>query len=99
MFLKNVLHIPKFAPSQLLLKWSVLWSIDLEIGLRKPSFLGCLLTGDKMAPVIRNLFEIKSQSYFDGNIVSLGVLPSISVACTNMDFSIILTHGSQILCF
>ena len=79
-FLKNVLYVPKFAPCQLLLKLSGLWSIDSEIGLRKLLFLGRLLTGDKMAPVVRNLFQIRSQSYFDANIVSLGVLPSICEA-------------------
>ena len=79
-FLKNVFYVPKFAPCQLLLKLSGLWSIDSEIGLRKLLFLGRLLTGDKMAPVVRNLFQIRSQSYFDANIVSLGVLPSICEA-------------------
>ena len=33
-----------------------------------------------MAPVARNLFQIRSQSYFDANIVSLGVLPRICEA-------------------
>ena len=79
-FLKNVFYVPKFAPCQRLLKLSGLWSIDSEIGVRKLLFLGRLLTGDKMAPVFRNLFQIRSQSYFDANIVSLGVLPSISEA-------------------
>ena len=50
------------------------------MGLQKILFLGCLLTGDKMAPVVRNLSQIRSQSYFDANIVSLGVLPSICEA-------------------
>ena len=74
-FLKNVFYVPKFAPCQLLLKLSGLWSIDSELGFRKLLFLGRLLTGDKMAPVVRNHFQIRSQSYFDANIVSLGVLP------------------------
>ena len=39
--------------------------------------MGHLLTEDKMAPVVRNLFEIRTQSYFDPNIVSLGILPTI----------------------
>ena len=78
--LKNVFYVPKFAPCQLLLKLSGLWSIDVEIGFRKLSFLGRLLTGDKMAPVVHNLFQIRSQSYFDADIVSLGVLPSICEA-------------------
>ena len=30
-----------------------------------------------MAPVVRNLFEIRTQSYFDANIVSLGTMPTI----------------------
>ena len=79
-FLKNAFYVPKFAPSQLLLKLSGLWSIDSEIGLRKLLFLGRLLTCDKMAPVVLNLSQIRSQSYFDANVVSLGVLPSICEA-------------------
>ena len=74
---ENVFYVPKFAPCQLLLKLSDLWSIDSEIDLRRLLILGRLLTGDKMAPVVHNLFQIRSQSYFDANIVSLGVLPSI----------------------
>ena len=66
--LKNVFYVSKFAPSQLLLKLSSLWSIDSEIGLGKLLFLGRLLTGDKMAPVVRNLLQIRSQSYFDGTL-------------------------------
>ena len=56
---------------------SGLRSIESEIALRKLLFLGRLLTEDKMAPVVRNLFEIRTQSYFDANIVSLGTLPTI----------------------
>ena len=59
------------------LKLSGLRSIESEIALRKLLFLGRLLTEDKMAPVVRNLFEIRTQSYFDANIVSLGTLPTI----------------------
>ena len=79
-FLKNVFYVPKFTPCQLLLKLSGLWSIDSETGLRKLLFLGRLLTGDKMLLVVRNLFQIRSQSYFNANMVSLGVLPSICEA-------------------
>ena len=76
-FLKNVFYVPKFASRQLLLKLSGLRSIESEIALRKLLFWGRLLTEDKMAPVLRNLFEIRIQSYFDANIVSLGTLPTI----------------------
>ena len=86
-FLKNVLYVSKFAPCQLLLKLSGLWSIGSEIDLRKLLFLGRLLTGDKMAPVVRNLFQIRSQNYFVANIVSLGVLPSVCEALHNGLFS------------
>ena len=51
-----------------------------KVGFRKLLFLGRLLTNDKMAPVVRNLFQIRSQSYFDADIVSLGVLLSICEA-------------------
>ena len=61
-FLKNVFYVPKFASRQLLLKLSGLRSIESEIALRKLLFLGRLLTEDKMAPVVRNLFEIRTQS-------------------------------------
>ena len=72
-FLKNVFYVPKFASRQLLLKLSGLRSIESEIALGKLLFLGRLLTEDKMAPVVRNLFEIRTQSY-GANIVSLGTL-------------------------
>ena len=68
-----------------------------EIGLGKLLFFCRLLTSYKMAPVVRNRFEIRSQSYFDAIIVSSGVLPSICEALHNMDSSVNLTHGSQIV--
>ena len=40
-------------------------------------FLGRLISGAKTAPVVRSLFESRTQSYFDINIASKGVLPSI----------------------
>ena len=79
-FLKNVFCVPKFAPKQLLLKLSGFKSIEPEIALRRLLFLGRLLSEDKMAPVVRELFEIRTNSYFDTNIVSLGVLPNICEA-------------------
>ena len=72
-FLKNVFYVPKFAPCQLLPKLSGLWSIESE----KAFILGL---SAYWRPVARNLFQIRSQSYFDANIVSLGVLPSICEA-------------------
>ena len=63
-FLKNVFYVPKSASRQLLLKLSCLRSIKSEIALRKLLFLGRLLTEDKMAPVVRNLFEIRTSKLF-----------------------------------
>ena len=65
---------------QLLLKLSDLKSIESEITLRRLLFLGRLLSGDKMALVVRELFEIRTTSYSDTSIVSLGVLHSICQA-------------------
>ena len=90
-FLKNVFYVPKFAPSQLFLKLSGSWSIDSEIGLRKLLFLGRLLT------VVRNLFEISS--ILTSTLFLCEFCQVYMWHCTNMDSSVILTHGSQILCF
>ena len=76
-FLKNVFYVPKFASKQLLLKLSGLKSIESEIALMSLLFFGRLLSGDKMIRVVRELFEIRADSYFDTNIVSLEVLPSM----------------------
>ena len=69
-FLKNVFCVPGFASGRLLLKLSGLGSVESEIALRKLLFLGRLLAEDRVAPVVRNVFEIRTQSYFDANIVS-----------------------------
>ena len=61
-FLKNVFYVPKFASRQLLLKLSGLRLIESEIALRKLLFLGRLLTEDKMAPAVRNLFVIRTKA-------------------------------------
>ena len=42
-----------------------------------------------MAPVARNLFEIRSQSYFDANIVFWDFCQVYVRHCTNMDSSVI----------
>ena len=46
-----------------------------------------------MAPVVHEMFEFRADRYFDTNIVSLGVLPSIWEALLCMIFLIILTRG------
>ena len=57
--------MPKFTPKQLLLKLSGLNSIESEIAIKKMLFLGRLISGAKTAPVVRSLFESRTQSYFD----------------------------------
>ena len=52
-------------------------SIESEIDIRKLLFLGCLLTEPKMTFVVKSLFQSRAASYFDRNIKSIGVLPSI----------------------
>ena len=52
--------------------------------------MGRLLTRKNIAPVVRNLFQIRSQSFFDPNIVSLEVLPAYIRFYTNMDFSVLV---------
>ena len=76
-FIRNIFYVPKFTPKQLLLKLSGLNSIESEIAVKKMLFLGRLISGAKTAPVVRSLFESRTQSYFDTNIASKGVLPSI----------------------
>ena len=85
LFLKHVFHVPEFAPKRLLLKLSCLNSIESEIALKKLLFLGHLITGQKMTPALRSLFELRSKSVFDANIMSLGILPSIWEALHKFD--------------
>ena len=75
-FIRNILYVPKFTLKQLLLKLSGLNSIESEIAIKK-IHLGRFIWGAKTAPVVRSLFESRTQSYFDTNIASKGVLPSI----------------------
>ena len=84
-FLKHVFYVPEFAAKRLLLKLSRLNSIESEIALRKLLFLGHLITGQKMTPALQRLFELRSKSLFDANIISLGVLPSICEALHKFD--------------
>ena len=84
-FLKYVFYVSEFAPKRLLLKLPCLNSIESEIVLKKLLFLGRLITGQKMTPALRSLFEVRSKSLFDANIISLGILPSICEALHKFD--------------
>ena len=76
-FLLNIFYVPNFAPNSLLLKLSGLNSIESEIDLKKLMFWGRLIIEPKMTSVVRFLFSSRVDSFFDVNIISRGVLPSI----------------------
>ena len=77
-FLTHIFHLPIFAPSILLLKMSGLVSVASEIASRKLYFLGRLITEPNMVPAVRNLFDSRTESYFDANVTHVGVMLSIS---------------------
>ena len=93
-FLKHIFHVPSFAPGLLLLKMSGLNSIVSEIDIIKLLFLGRLITEPNMAPTVRNLFESRTESYFDTNITSVGVVFSISAVLSEMRFVSIFCNYS-----
>ena len=79
-FLKKLLYVPDFAPRALLLRLTKLNSIEAEIDMRKLLFLGRLVTEPKMAPSLRNLLRSRTESLFDKDVKSIGILPSICEA-------------------
>ena len=74
---KNNFFVPKFALNLLILQLAGLNSIESEIDIRKLLFLGRLLTEPKITFVVKSLLQFRATSYFDPNIKSTGVLPSI----------------------
>ena len=60
-------------------------SFASELAIKKLLFLGRLITEANMAPTVRNLFESRTESYFDTNITSVGGLLSISEALVKYD--------------
>ena len=84
-FLKHTFHVPSFAPGLLLLKMSGLNSIASEIAIKMLFFLGRLITEPNMAPSVRNMFESRTESYFDTTITSVGVMLSISEVLVRYD--------------
>ena len=72
-----IFYVPKFAPNLLLQRLSCLNSVETETALGKLLFLGRLITEPEMAKFVRSLFMSRAESYFDANVTSMGVLPSI----------------------
>ena len=77
-FLKHIFYVPEFALGPLLLKISDLNSVESEVATNKFLFSGRLTTEPKMKPLIKNLFYGRTKSFFDNDISSLHVLPSIA---------------------
>ena len=59
--------------------------MESEIALKKLLFLGGLITGQKRNPALRSLFELRSKSLFNANIIYLGILPSICESSHKFD--------------
>ena len=82
-FLNNLFMyqiLPPPPPRALLLRLTELNSIEAEIEMRKLLFLGCFVTEPKMAPSVRNLLRSRTQSLFDSDVKSIGILLSICKA-------------------
>ena len=84
-FLKKLFYVSDFAPCALLLRLTELNSIEAEIDMRKLLFLGRLVTEPKMAPSMRNLLRSRTESLFDEDVKSIGILPSICEALNKYD--------------
>ena len=80
-FLKNIFHFPKFAPVPLFQKLSGMKSIESESAIKKLLRLGRLPKEPKMSPAVKSLFDSRTKSFFDSNITSLGMLPSVEWHC------------------
>ena len=77
--------MPDFAPRALLLRLAELNSVEAEIDMRKLLFLGRLVTEPKMAPSLRNLLRSRTESLFNKDVKSIGILPSICEALNKYD--------------
>ena len=76
---------PEFASGPLLLKLSGLNSVESEVATKKLLFLGRLITEPKMTPLLKNLLDSRTKSFFNSDISSLGVLPSIAELLEKFD--------------
>ena len=63
--------------SLFLLRISNLNSTESEVDIRRPLFLGRLITEQKMSPTVRHLFRTRTDSFFDADPASLGFIPRI----------------------
>ena len=68
---------PSFHLGPLLQVLSCLNSVESEIATRKLLLLGRMINEPKMSPAVKSLFDSRTKSFFDPDITSLSVLPSI----------------------
>ena len=83
-FLKNF-YVSDFAARALLLRLTELDSIEAEIEMRKLLFLDRLVIEPKVALSVRNLLRSRTESLFDTDVKSIGILPSICEALSKYD--------------
>ena len=79
-FLKNIFYVFKFAPGPLLQKLSGLNSIESEIAIKKLLFFRPPDKRTENVPCSESLFDSRTKTFFDSNIISLRVLPGIAEA-------------------
>ena len=76
---------PPPPPRALLLRLTQINSIQAEIDMRKLLFWGYLVTEPKMAPSVRNFLRSRAESFYDKDVKSIGILPSICEALNKYD--------------
>ena len=69
-------------------------SIESETDVKRLLFLGRLITQPKMSVAVRTLFQSRTESFLDMNIVSIGVVSCICEALQNMTFLTISKRSS-----
>ena len=75
----------EFLSCYTIMKLSGLNSIISEVATKKLSFSGRLITEPKMTPLIKNLFNSRTKSFFDSDISLLYVLPSFAESLKKPD--------------
>ena len=91
--LKNVCHVPKFAPGHLLLKILNLNSIESENDLKKLLFLGRLITEPSMSAVAKGLFRSRAASFLRLTLPLLRFYQAFVKPLINMIYSTIFSRG------
>ena len=92
---KKLFSVPDFAPHALLLWLAKFNSIEAEINMRK------LVTEPKMAPSLRNLLRSWTDSLFDKDVKSIGILPNICEASNEYDlfnYSLLIFYRFVVKC-